>query len=198
MQIDQARALVARPRTLVALAIAAGAAAAVVAAAAHAGAPSTAATKGSVVAVRSTTLGRVLVDGRGRTLYLFRADKGRKSVCTGQCATFWPPLTTTAAPRAGTGAKASLLGRSKRSDGRLQVTYAGHPLYRFAQDKHAGQTTGEGIDHFGGLWYAVSAAGKSVVKAAAAPAPTTTTAPPATTTTPAAGGGGGGGYGYGG
>ena len=98
---------------------------------------------GAKVAVASTRLGNVLVDGRGHTLYLFAKDSHGKSSCTGQCAGFWPPLIAAGKPRAAAGAKASLLGTTKRPDGRLQVTYNHHPLYTFVKDTKKGQTNGE-------------------------------------------------------
>ena len=119
---------------------------------------------GAKVAVASTPLGRVLVDGRGRTLYLFGKDKSGKSACGGKCAGFWPPLITSGKPLATAGAKASLLGTTKRADGRLQVTYNHHPLYTFVKDTRKGQTNGEQLDVFGAEWYAVSAAGAKVEK----------------------------------
>jgi len=134
----------------------------------------------AIVKTHKTSLGTILVDARGRTLYMFTGDKRNKSSCSGSCATNWPPLTTSGKPVAGAGAKASRLGRTMRSDGRMQVTYNRHPLYRFAQDSRAGQTNGEGINAFGGHWYAVSPAGTKVMS-------------------PGGGGYGGGGYGgYGG
>ena len=126
---------------------------------AHA-ATSTAAT----VDLGKSTLGHMLVTSRGRTLYLYEKDKNGRSTCTGTCATYWPPLLTTAKPHAGTGVRASLLGTTRRSDGKLQVTYKRHPLYTFALDKRAGQTKGEGLDDFGAEWYAVSAAGSKIDK----------------------------------
>ena len=119
---------------------------------------------GGKVAVAGTGLGRVLVDGRGRTLYLFEKDKRGKSACTGKCAAFWPPLIATGKPLAVAGAKASLLGTTKRPDGRLQVTYNHHPLYTFLKDTRKGQTNGEEVNAFGADWYAVSAAGAKVEK----------------------------------
>src|SRR5512146_2345116 len=83
------------------------------------------------VAVASSGLGRILVDGRGHTLYLFAKDKHGRSTCTGKCAAFWPPLLASGKTLAAAGAKTSLLGTTKRSDGRLQVTYGHHPLYTF-------------------------------------------------------------------
>jgi predicted lipoprotein with Yx(FWY)xxD motif len=118
--------------------------------------------KGAVVALRQTALGKVLVDARGRTLYLFEKDRRGRSACSGACAAYWPPLLSSAKPRAARGARAPLLGLSKRSDGKRQVTYAGHPLYTFIGDQRAGQTTGEGLTDFGAAWYAVAASGRAV------------------------------------
>ena len=78
-----------------------------------------------------TKLGTILVDSHGHTLYLFKADKGKKSACSGACAVAWPPLTVHGKPTAGAGARASLIGTIRRSNGAAQVTYNGHPLYRF-------------------------------------------------------------------
>jgi predicted lipoprotein with Yx(FWY)xxD motif len=104
----------------------------------------------------------MLVDGRGRTLYLFEADKGTASRCDGACASVWPPLTTAGSPVAGAGVSASKLGTAKRGDGTTEVTYHGHPLYTYAGDSPPGQTTGQGSDDFGAEWYAVSAAGTPI------------------------------------
>jgi predicted lipoprotein with Yx(FWY)xxD motif len=149
-----------------------------------------------VVNLRATSYGKVLVNSNGHALYLFEADKGTKSACYGKCATDWPPLlTTTAKPAAGTGVKASLLATTKRRDGKLQVTYHGHPLYRFFLDKGAGQTKGQNQDFFGGEWYLMNAKGVAVTKSAPTTSTTGSTTTGSTTTTPY-GGGGGGGYGY--
>ena len=121
-------------------------------------------TQGTMVSTAKTSLGRILVDSRGRTLYLFQKDRSGKSACSGQCAAFWPPLITTGRPRVASGAKASLVGTTRRADGRLQVTYNHHPLYRFAKDTTKGQTKGENLTAFGAAWYAVSPAGVKVVK----------------------------------
>jgi predicted lipoprotein with Yx(FWY)xxD motif len=126
---------------------------------------------GTKVAVVTTGLGRILVDGRGRTLYLFEKDKRGKSACSGQCATYWPPLIASGKPLAAAGVKASLLGTTKRADGRLQVTYNRHPLYTYVQDTRKGQTNGEEVDAFGAEWYAISPAGTKVEKKAASSAP---------------------------
>jgi predicted lipoprotein with Yx(FWY)xxD motif len=115
----------------------------------------------STISLRRSAVGKVLVAANGRTLYLFTADKGKKSTCYGQCAGYWPPLFA-GKPTVGAGLKASMLGTTKRRDGKLQVTYAGHPLYFFAQDKKAGQVNGQGFVHFGGAWWVVSAAGVGI------------------------------------
>jgi predicted lipoprotein with Yx(FWY)xxD motif len=118
---------------------------------------------GAIIGVGSTRLGQVLVDGKGRTLYLFVADSGAQSACNSSaCVRYWPPVLTTGAPQAGAGVSASLLGTTARQDGTTEVTYAGHPLYYFISDKNEGDVTGEGIDGFGGPWYVVSPSGMQI------------------------------------
>jgi predicted lipoprotein with Yx(FWY)xxD motif len=124
-----------------------------------AGAAKTSATK---VALAASPLGRILVDGKGITLYDFAKDKGGMSACYGACAALWPPLTTTRKPIAGPGVHASLLGTTKRKDGKLEVTYNGHPLYYWVGDHRAGQTTGQALNQFGAPWWVLTAAGKEV------------------------------------
>jgi predicted lipoprotein with Yx(FWY)xxD motif len=121
------------------------------------------ASSGTVVSAAKTSLGRIVVNSRGRTLYLFGKDRNGKSACSGQCATFWPPLIASGKPRVAGVAKASLLGVIKRADGRRQVTYNHHPLYTFVKDKSKGQTHGEGVSAFGSKWYAVSPSGAKVL-----------------------------------
>ena len=116
------------------------------------------------VSAAHSGLGQVLVDGRGRTLYLFLKDIAGKSACNQLCARYWPPLITTGRPVAKSGAKSSLLGAVRRADGRLQVTYNHHPVYTFVQDTRKGQTSGEGLDEFGARWYVLSPAGAKVAK----------------------------------
>ena len=123
-----------------------------------------AATGGATVMVKSSKLGGILVDGSGRTLYLFEKDKGTTSSCYGACAGGWPPDTTKGAPRAGAGVSGSLLGTTTRTDGKTEVTYHGHPLYYFAGDRKPGDTNGEGLKAFGAEWYVLSAAGNKVEK----------------------------------
>jgi predicted lipoprotein with Yx(FWY)xxD motif len=116
----------------------------------------------ATVKTATSSLGTFLVDGRGRTLYLWQADRGDASTCDGACVQAWPPLTTAGAPSAAGGVHAVWLGTSKRDDGTTQVTYAGHPLYRFAGDGTPGETTGQGDPGFGAPWYVVDAEGKAI------------------------------------
>jgi predicted lipoprotein with Yx(FWY)xxD motif len=127
-------------------------------------AASSAAAAGTTVKVEKTKIGKLIANPKGLTLYMFRADKGLKSACYGQCAKFWPALTTVGKPVAGAGVKASLLGTAKRTDGKTQVTYKGHLLYTFAEDKKAGDTKGEGSKAFGAQWYALTPTGVVIDK----------------------------------
>ena len=117
---------------------------------------------GASVELASTKLGKVLADAQGRTLYLFEADKGPMSSCSGACATVWPPLTGAGKPTAGAGVDAAELGTTKRADGSTGITYNGHPLYPFEGDTAPGQTSGQALDDFGAEWYALSAAGDKI------------------------------------
>jgi predicted lipoprotein with Yx(FWY)xxD motif len=122
-------------------------------------------TKPATVKVRNTSLGKIVVDGKSHTLYLFEKDKHGKSKCSGACATNWPPLLTKGKPKASGTVSASKLGTTKRSDGTTQVTYGGHPLYTFVADNgKPGSTKGEGLDAFGAEWYVVGTNGKKIEK----------------------------------
>jgi len=123
---------------------------------------STGSTAASVVSTKTSSLGTFLVDGQGRTLYLWDADHGPRSTCTAACAQAWPPLTTTGAPKASGAVKSSLLGTATRADGSREVTYAGHPLYTYAGDTRPGQVTGEGSNSFGAPWWTVTTAGRAL------------------------------------
>jgi predicted lipoprotein with Yx(FWY)xxD motif len=114
------------------------------------------------VATASSPLGTILVDRRGSTLYLFEKDRRGESACSGACALEWPPLITRGKPTAAGTAQGSLLGTTRRGDGSRQVTYRGHPLYRFAGDTRPGQTAGQGLRDFGAGWFVVSPAGATV------------------------------------
>ena len=107
-------------------------------------------------------LGHILVDSQGRTLYLFEADKGARSTCSGECAMDWPPLRAAQMPAYGSGVDASKVGVTSRAGGGRQVTYNGHPLYRFEGDHRAGDTNGQGSTAFGAAWVALSPDGNAV------------------------------------
>jgi predicted lipoprotein with Yx(FWY)xxD motif len=124
--------------------------------------PKTASGQAATVGVAKTGLGQVLVNSQGRTLYLFKADQGTKSACTGACAAAWPPVQAQGKPTVGSGVNASLVGTAKRPEGTMQVTYNGHPLYLFAQDTKAGETNGQGVSAFGASWFALSSSGNQV------------------------------------
>jgi predicted lipoprotein with Yx(FWY)xxD motif len=134
----------------------------------------------ATVSASSTMLGMVLVDGSGRTLYLFEKDQPNQSACAGACVAAWPVDPTSGAPKAGSDVQASLVGTIKRGDGSTQATYNQHPLYYFSGDSQAGQQHGQGVDAFGAKWFAVTPTGGAISGGATA-----------TTTN-------GGGYGYGG
>jgi len=109
-----------------------------------------------------SSLGRIVVDGTGRTLYLFEKDKNHRSACYGACARYWPPLLSHGKPVARAGVKQSLVGTTRRRNGSKQATYAGHPLYRYVGDTRPGQTNGAGLQDFGGGWDPISPAGRKV------------------------------------
>lgn len=143
--------------------------------------------KATVLAAKSASLGTVLVDSSGRTLYRYTPDTKGHSTCTGQCLAFWPALLvkTSAKPVAGTGVKASLLGTIKAAHGMRQVTYAGYPLYRFKADSKAGEFEGQGKD---GSWYVVNTSGGLVKKAASSSGGAGTSTTSGTTTDSGGGG----------
>ena len=119
----------------------------------------------SVRAVR-TKLGRILVDAKGHTLYLYVKDRGTKSACSPRCARVWPPATVSGTPTAGPGVEAAKLTTTRGADRRPQLVYNGHPLYTLTADVRPGQINGEG---FLGTWYVVSAAGNRIGKLTRAP-----------------------------
>ena len=127
--------------------------------AATAATPKTSSGTSATVGVANSGLGSILVYSTGHTLYLFKADVGANSACTGACAAAWPPLLAKGKPTAGTGLTASKLGTITRSGGNHQVTYNGHPLYLFIKDQKPGQTTGQGVTAFGAPWFALTPSG---------------------------------------
>jgi predicted lipoprotein with Yx(FWY)xxD motif len=125
-----------------------------------------AAANGRALAVHSSNLGKILVDSKGNTLYAFGHDLKNKSRCSGACASNWPPaLTKAKKPKVGAGVSSAKLRVIKRSDGGRQLSYAGHPLYRFSLDRGPGDMNGQGLNAFGGTWHVVSPAGKPVTHA---------------------------------
>jgi predicted lipoprotein with Yx(FWY)xxD motif len=121
--------------------------------------PKTSSGASATVGVANSSLGSILVNSSGRTLYLFKADVGASSACSGACATAWPPLLATGKPIAGTGLTASKLGTITRSGGGRQVTYNGHPLYLFIKDHKPGDVSGQGVTAFGAAWFALTPSG---------------------------------------
>jgi predicted lipoprotein with Yx(FWY)xxD motif len=117
--------------------------------------------KGATVKVISSQFGRVIADKRGEAFYLFDKETSRRSRCYGECAVAWPPVLTKGKPRAGKGADPKLLGTTKRRNGKLQVTYSGHPLY-FYKDDEPGRILCHNVDEFGGLWLVVNPRGEAV------------------------------------
>lgn len=113
-----------------------------------------------VITLGHTKVGMVLVDSNGMTLYDFHKDKGTTSSCYGPCAEGWPPALTEGEPTVGNGASASKLGTTERKDGTTQLTYAGHPLYTFVEDKKPGEANGNDVKAFGGQWYALKGNGE--------------------------------------
>jgi predicted lipoprotein with Yx(FWY)xxD motif len=129
------------------------------------GGPTAHGSRATKVQLGHSSLGKILVDARGFTLYRFTKDPPKRNTCvtSSGCTLTWPALTTGAAPTAGPGVKASLLSSIKLPNGSKQVTYAGHPLYRYATASERAETVYVGASQFGGIWYAVNASG-GVVK----------------------------------
>lgn len=117
---------------------------------------------GTVGTADISGLGTVLVDSEGLTVYMFAKDNGTASSCYGACAQGWPPVIAEGKPSAGEGTMSSQLGTTKRKDGTMQVTYAGHPLYTYAGDTAPGEANGNESTAFGGKWSAMDEAGEAV------------------------------------
>jgi predicted lipoprotein with Yx(FWY)xxD motif len=127
--------------------------------------PAASSSAGPSVSAASTSLGKIVVDAKGRTLYHFAKDSGKMSTCAGACASNWPPFTASSKPSVAGGISASSISLVKRADGSKQVTLDGHPLYYFAGDQSAGQLNGQGVDEFGAKWFTVAPTGASVTGA---------------------------------
>jgi predicted lipoprotein with Yx(FWY)xxD motif len=125
-------------------------------------AASAASARGPKVKVVSSDYGRILADGRGRALYLFTADTSKGSNCSRDCATAWPPYIVKSKPTGVSGAKPGKVGTTRRSDAKLQVTYAGHPVYYYEGDREPGQVLCQAVNEFGGYWYVLRSNGKAV------------------------------------
>lgn len=116
---------------------------------------------GKTIKVVDSDYGPVIADGRGEAFYLFDKERGKQSRCYGECARVWPPVLTKGPPRAGAGADPQLLGTTKRKNGKLQVTYKGHPLYYYVDDA-PGTILCQDVNEFGGLWLVVQPSGDPV------------------------------------
>jgi predicted lipoprotein with Yx(FWY)xxD motif len=128
-----------------------------------AAAASSSAKGGAVMVIKAGEagdLGTVITDSEGMTVYDFHKDKGTTSSCYGSCEGAWPPVITSGKAKASGGAQSSLLGTTKRKDGSLQVTYNGHPLYTFVEDKKPGEANGNDVSEFGAQWYALEPNGE--------------------------------------
>lgn len=122
---------------------------------------SASAANGRLVKAVGSEYGQVVADAKGEAFYVFGKESSAKSKCYGACAAAWPPVLTNGKPRAGKGAKASLLGTTKRANGKLQVTYDGQPLYYYVDDT-PGNILCQNVSEFGGLWLVVSPGGAPV------------------------------------
>ncbi len=116
----------------------------------------------TTIGLASSPFGSLLVDQQSRTVYLFEQDTSGISTCDGVCAAAWPPVLTSTTPAATTDVTRADLGTTTRRDGTQQVTYHGHPLYRFTDDVKPGDTTGQGLVAFGARWYVVGADGRPI------------------------------------
>ena len=128
----------------------------------------------SQIKTASTSVGTVLVNSQGHALYWFAIDTPTQSNCTSTCATYWPPVTGPMTAAAGVSLTGKF-GTIKRSDGTLQATYLGHPLYTYAGDTSAGVVGGNGKNLSGGLWWAMTPSGAKPTAGGAAPQPSTST-----------------------
>jgi predicted lipoprotein with Yx(FWY)xxD motif len=124
----------------------------------------TAQSSSATIGVRTGNIGQYLVDTHGITLYLFLADTGTSARCYSGCASDWPPLLVSGTPTVTGGASASLVGTTLRTDGTVQVTYGGHPLYYYMNDTAPGLTGGEGVNSWGADWDLVSPSGDKLEK----------------------------------
>jgi predicted lipoprotein with Yx(FWY)xxD motif len=114
------------------------------------------------VGAGKSSIGQIVVNGTTRTLYVFNKDHNGMSTCYGPCANYWPPLLSKGKPVALAGTHPGLVGTTRRTDGAVQVTYGGRPVYEYVGDTKPGQTTGEGLTDFGAAWLAISPTGEPI------------------------------------
>jgi predicted lipoprotein with Yx(FWY)xxD motif len=160
----QPRHGLARAATLATTAVFAAALAGLSALPAAATAPTASASKVQKLQLRHTSIGTILVDAAGFTLYRFTKDSGAKNTCMAsrECGATWPALTSSGRPTAGPGVRSSLISTISLPGGKRQVTYAGHPLYLYEPASERAETSYVGVRQFGGTWYGVSASGNNV------------------------------------
>ena len=125
----------------------------------------------SAISIRSTALGKTLVDGNGRTLYLFEGDRANISTLSSAGAAVWPRFVSSGAVKAANGVQAALIGTTTSPTGVKQVTYQGHPLYYYVGDSNPGSTRGQGLNEFGALWYVLGPSGNAITSAPSTSAP---------------------------
>jgi predicted lipoprotein with Yx(FWY)xxD motif len=162
-------------------------------AATSASAPTSAAAGGAPIAAASSGLGSIVVNAKGFALYDYAPDTATTSACTGQCATFWPPVAAPSPLPTSLPGITGTLTSLTRADGTKQLVLNGHPLYGFTGDKSAGQTNGQGLTVDGGLWLALTPAGAEIPAAAKAGATGGSSSAPSSSASTKSGGGG---YGY--
>ena len=117
---------------------------------------------GTIVQARTSSLGRLLTDGDGRTLYLFEADMPNVSTLSGAGLSIWPPFAASGKPQAKSGALAAKIGTITGADGKPQLTYDRHPLYYYVGDTKPGQTSGQALNQFGAEWYVLAPSGNKI------------------------------------
>ena len=117
---------------------------------------------GTVIQAQTSSLGRMLTDGHGRTLYLFAADKPNVSKLSAAGLSIWPPFGATGKPQAKSGALAAKIGTITGANGKAQVTYDSHPLYYYVGDTKPGQTSGQALNQFGAEWYVLAPSGNKI------------------------------------
>jgi predicted lipoprotein with Yx(FWY)xxD motif len=119
----------------------------------------------AVISTKSSSGGAFLTNGSGRAVYMWVKDGKDQSMCTGSCASTWPPVTTVGPATASGGAVSADLGTITRSGGVKQVTYDGHPLYYYVGDTGAGTVNGQGSTGYGAYWWVLAPSGAPITSA---------------------------------